>query len=248
MPVIGIGPHGLGSAMAVRGINKQIQSVDSSDLVAPPARASLWDDEFEVSALDMGGSRFGGAVPWTLVAGVAPTLQRSWLVAPASMGLFNIRQAIAGNFRIRWRFRQSTPATANNGFAWYMSRSASTKQLMFVVGTDGTTTRSWRAERRTAYTTWNSTPKQYNFPADFYSFAPMYAEMEYDGTNCIFRVGALGIDGTMGDFPANAHAAQWYTEAAATHLGGAPDEVGMLFSSPVSTSAVYAVDWWRRLV
>jgi hypothetical protein len=198
-----------------------------------PSSPDAMDDEFEAGALDAIWSWRNQGTSTVAFSQGAIRLSPQ-LVA----GLNNrcLEQPLpGGNWRFRAKLSGVWGAVAGSYGGLHLTESVSGKQVMFFfqnslfrVGNANSVT-SYNGDVATGYTT--------AIDGGFEDW--IYFEIEYDGTNLIFRFSNSGLDGTF---------RQLYSTTPGAFLGAVPTHVGF-HASPNSTTIaiVLALDWFRRM-
>lgn len=252
------GPPGVGSSSggSATGVN-----------ITPdthPASATAYDDEFEVgTGLDTTGSRFSGANAWSSVANghTFAVAAGNLIITPAQVSGkigFAYQTAPAGTWKFTAKVDFTTTLNEASGVAFVVGAGAAGKLTSFIILTESGSTAGamGSAAQRWTNSTTLSTTVFSSFASTFAALQmaasqispqklvyspvrPVYAQMEYDGTNLNFYMSASGVPGTF---------VKIYTETAAVWLGGAPTIIGIGCNStsaetPLATSLV---DWFRR--
>jgi len=204
---------------------------------APADSPNAMDDEFVGGSLD---------AKWTthLHASATATVSASHLGlwAPYNVQTRNIyvtQPAPSGTWRVRAKL--SIDGTFWNhhlvGLIAQRGSGDSTKTVTAQFG-------YWSSQQGTLlgcrYT--KADASQIDYEGDLYNTQfPFYAELEYDGTNVIFRSSVSG-----------AFYGQIWKETVATHLGGAPEQVGIMFvhyptDNSTNCEPYATADWFRRM-
>lgn len=213
---------------------------------SPPYPAADPDDEFEFGASpDTGGDRRPTAVAWAwrnqdattgAVGGGNLILLHA---ADAGRELHGLEQVVSGNFKYRCRalVKHSSGNTMLGGL--YVGVNSSGKLLSFSWGWVGGA-QTLQADRWTTATSHDSGQgASTTIDEDHDKFGWLYLEVEYEGTNVIFRYSKSGVEGTFITF---------YTEATGTFLAAAPDRIGVWGASSNSGQVTVTVFDWFRMV
>lgn len=209
------------------------------------------DDEFETgSVIDTTGSRRAGATAWswfnqgTLVGTVAQgALQIANTNQAASVR--GVTQTPSGA-TYKYRCKMSFFTAANNTGAAGIMLGRSGKLIVLACGynnggfffinkwTNATTSSS------TSFGTAGDVPAiRTSGAGNGVVNEAVYLEVEYDGTNVIFRCSGSGYNNSFGTF---------LSETAATFLGGAPDTIGLVIhGSAIATAFSGTWDWFRKV-
>lgn len=202
----------------------------------PPTTPNAMDDEFDGVSLD---------AKWTVynpASITAPTTAfgSSWFttIFPVVQvrGYGYTQPAPAGNWRVRAKL--AFDGVTGPYFSIGLGARRAVSGKAYVGGAMFHTTQPMLAII-VRYTE----PNTYNSEFDGYQTKTMvfYLEMEYDGTNLIWRYSTTG-----------SYYSEFYREAVATHLGGAASDIGILAhpwnnSSSSDDHMVMSVDWFRRV-
>lgn len=215
------------------------------NLDAAPASPNAADDEFSVgSSIDTAGTRFSGATAWTArAANVAVTnaLTSGELVLTRAQTTSTVyegyTQPMPASGDCTYRAKLIHQGKAVNfhrvGMTIERGTGASLKTLV-LYNSNGTAIVLDRVS--TASDSFNTTYASLGTGA---FGLPIYVEMQYSGTNLIFRYLATGMD-------------RWYTlftEPQATWLGGRADRIGLVVLNGNNTNGnmVGYVPWFRRV-
>lgn len=203
-----------------------------------PATADPADDEFEGGALDTAGTRFAGATAWAWSNQGTSTATLAngsllFLAQADSQIHFILQVAPSPSWRYHLKvhsFAPGTPAGSVYGFAVY--GSGSTKNYLFGQDcSDG----KLRIHRFTGTGTYDSSPYT-GIPFGIAPFAPVYLEIENDGTSLYFRASTTGIDGSF---------VQVFTQALSTWVTSVTNIGVMGLCSDAGAGGV--IDWDRRI-
>jgi hypothetical protein len=216
-----------------------------------PLSANAADDEFETgSTIDTAGTRFSGATAWSwLNQGTLASVvgQGSLILANTNQttSIRGVTQAPSGS-TYRYRAKCSFFTPTNNTGAAGMILAKGAKIIIFAIGYNGGG--FFFIQKYTNATTLSSSSfgTVGDIPATRVAGASTglttdfgYMEIEYNGTNIIFRASGTGYEGTFGTF---------LSETAATFLGGAPDAIGLCISGQaVATAFAVTCDWFRKM-
>lgn len=200
-----------------------------------PTLANALDDEFNGSSLDS---------KWTITRGTLTTTQvarGALYIVDNSTSADNIAgygQAVSGNFKIRAKFWLTGEGVDNRG-GIYVARGGNKFMVFGLFNNSGTF--NWYVNKMTAVT---GTGVSNLFVAGSgvsnglqRGAGPFYAQIEYDGTNVKFYGALVGYDGYFD--------ASIGSEAVATFLGGAPDEVGVYCDRGNANGHGVLFDWFR---
>ncbi len=220
------------------GVGSSGTSVSPDD---PPVSPDPADDEFDTgSSIDTSGARRGGATAWAWnnQGGATASISngKCTLTAPGS-GSANhrqIEQALPGG---TWKYRAKLSVQFKlANFCWvgmHARRSSNGKftGIFTGIGTAG----------NAAASNWNSVSSFSSHIAGP-GILPFgykgYVEIEYDGTDLIYRCSADGD-------PASYFLLT--TQAVASFLGAAPDFIGLTADSENSADALVICEWFRRI-
>jgi hypothetical protein len=202
----------------------------------PPTSPNALDDEFNGTSIDAKWVRNTSISGGSCTVAVGSGILRITTGATGDPHCYG--QAISGNFKVRAKIGMLT-TTIGSAYAnfqqcgLYVYRSTGTKRISFHLLSN----LNLEIGRWTAVTFNTATAYGANMvKRDFESF--IYVEMEYDGTNIISRVSRTGHEGTF---------FQVASETAASHLGGAPTEVGLMANASSATAVMLTCDWFRRI-
>ncbi len=216
-----------------------VHPFDATHPDAVPASPNAADDEFNVgSSLDTAGTRRGGATAWAWVNQDVATgayanshLLLSALVATATANSRMMAvQAISGAFKFRCKLEMSVNASSTLEAGMVVRESSSGKVCTWkrVAGS------SLNVHTATSATASNTSVTSLTF----YSYGPLYLEIEEDGSNRYYRYSTSGIDGTF---------VTVYSEAKTTFI--TTNQIGLYINGTWSApcQVVAAVDWFRRI-
>jgi hypothetical protein len=205
----------------------------------PPTSANAMDDEFTAGVLDAKWTTRSLVAGQSITSGVGGNFLK--LVSPGSIQnrMLGITQpAPAGNWRVRTgRMCLEAPAMDYPGLGMIAYRSGSDKWLMMLVMPHSSHAFNWSiCIKLSSSFVYSSEVGLYPFPSQSF-----YMEMEYDGTNLIWRHSQSGVV-----------FAQCYSEAVATFLGGAPTDIGIgahpyCNSNSANWGGTWTTDWFRRM-
>lgn len=226
---------------------RDIYPTDSPD--ARPVPANVADDEFDFgTALDTTGSRRPGATAWTwLTAAGSTSISQGnlnlQLTAGTPFRCFD--QPVSGStFKYRSKFSYALPLIGGAGNQiWqgiYFRRG--TNALIFDREFNGAYN-SYCVGRWTNLITpsWSSNPSSASYNTDQYGPIrhAQYYQIEWDGTNVTFKLGATGYDNGFN---------QVYSETGAAFLGGAPQFVGLLgYAGNAPATQNFGFDYFRKV-
>ena len=205
----------------------------------PPSTPDAMDDEFPGSSLDAKWTK------WNEQAGQSITIDqgRAVFVTPYTVQkrIYAITQPISGS---SWKFRASvtmeTHAWQYFGFGLLVRRTTGADKSLI-----GGYINGLGSEMMTGYFhRLSGADPTVDFEANLYNVVTqqLYLELEYDGTNLIWRDAKTGVIFS-----------RMRSEATATHLGGAPEFVGFgvhaysNFTSDPDWAGVASLDWFRRI-
>lgn len=208
-----------------------------------------FDDEFEYgSTLDTTGARRASAASWSVLntSGTDPVLsvENGALVITAggttSVGFYAL--PISGaTWKVRAKWAASDhPVEIYSQRMMLAHRSSAGKQVVFGWYLNGSSV-FYRGYWRLSSYTWGSTPSETSLSGNNpLWWIPLYVEIEYDGTNLIYRESKSGHDSTFVTI---------YTEAVATHLGGAADYIGIYYTQASGNTANFpqSLEWIRKV-
>lgn len=208
------------------------------------------NDEFEVgSIVDTAGTRYAGATAWTafgLSTGSAVVTNGAAVFLPALIATRNFggwSQPVAGaTFTYQAKIKVQSVISATGSGIFFATASGAAGKIMWVGFGNNTfimqkltnnTTFSVNASTAGAWTT------AINLNATATAVSPwIYFQLTYDGTNIKSAISDTGYPGTF---------AIYFSETAATFLGGAPTLVGFgADNESVTTQQIMQVDWFRR--
>lgn len=208
------------------------------------------NDEFETgSIVDTAGTRYAGATAWTafgLSTGSAVVTNGAAVFLPALIATRNFggwSQPVAGaTFTYQAKIKVQSVISATGSGIFFATASGAAGKIMWVGFGNNTfimqkltnnTTFSVNASTAGAWTT------TINLNATATAVSPwIYFQLTYDGTNIKAAISDTGYPGTF---------AIYFSEAAATFLGGAPALVGFAADNEsVTTQQIMQVDWFRR--
>ena len=247
---------------AASGGSSEPWNITPDTHLSPPASGFVADDEFEGAALDTGGTRYTGALPWTtahMTGSASAILDKGSLIftsdkvayPPRNMSL--IYQTIASGtaWRYRWKFFIDAGVYANLG-GCLLYESSTGKIMTFGILQNNPTLEAWVAW----YSDWQTFV---NFDAGSLTALPtqmldpigggrqrsteIYWEIERNGSNLIFRWSTSGYEGTFATFT---------TLALTTEFTTAPDSIGFCadpsqVSGGATSPAILRYDWFRRM-
>lgn len=216
-----------------------------------PASPDAADDEFEAfTSIDTLGTRFSAATAWSwLNQGTLTSIVSQGALTIANTNqttsIRGVTQAPSGaTYRYRCKCSFFTPT--NNVGAVGIALGKSGKLIVFQIGYNSGG--FFFIQKYTNATTLSSSTfgTAGDIPATRLSGASSglvtsfaYMEVEYNGTNVIFRGSGNGHDATFTTF---------LSETAATFLGGAPDTIGLVISGQAVATAFTGVwDWFRKV-
>lgn len=200
-----------------------------------PSSPNAMDDEFEAGSLDVKWTQQNSPTSVVLASGSVLIMDASNLTD----NIGAIEQPITGTFKIQAKV-QITAGPIDNRGGIYVRNTGSGKLLVNGIFYSGGTT--WYVNRLTNFTTISTNVflgtsggggEAPSFGRDWW-----YQEIEYDGTDVIFRASLSGVIGTF---------VEMYREAAATFLGGAPDACGIYADRGSATLTPLIADWFRRI-
>lgn len=202
------------------------------DVDEQPINNTGWNDEFDGQILDP---------KWTVVnqvAGENLTLANSQLKMYApylTQRVWGLKQTISGNWRVRTKLWYEGPTLPFYGAGLWVGHTTTVPKEMWCGVVKHTTMNECAAYvQRTSNLAFTNDALMGDFERQ-----PIYLEMEYDGTNLIWRSSASGM----------AYHVFW-TETAASHLGGAPEYLGLIvhpYANAAGYAATFAFDWFRRM-
>lgn len=210
-----------------------------------PGFPTVWDDEFDTgSVLDTAGSRFSGANPWVIRAQGANGLalaNGSAVTSSAGATAYVVasQPVPSGNWRFQMKVAANASAQCVAGFMIYNTANDHFLQLGLWTGSGSSAAYACFAQTGPLpATTFSSTVFTGN-PRDMASPSGalwQYIELEYDGTNLIFRSSLTGVAGSFAEIGRTTVAA-WV---------GALSWLGIHFND--GTAGDFAVfDWFRRM-
>lgn len=201
----------------------------------PPSSANSMDDEFNDTALDAKWT------VWNQLPGQAITEQGNVLTmqSPSSIQsrvLAITQPAPGGTWKFRAKMYLESPTWNYFGFGlltrretggdktlqvgqlWHQSNNGDSLWAIYLNGT-----------------TYSSEADLYNIHAN-----PMYLEVEYDGTNIIWRHSTSGV-----------YYSKFYSAVATSAIGGAPETVGIYLhpwgDGNPNWGGIVSIDWFRRV-
>lgn len=201
-----------------------------------------WDDEFEGSAIDTGGTRRSGAKAWTWFnQGSATSTQnrgRQIIEHPGSVG-DDVAALLQEAPTAPWVFRAKVFISNTGSAGNYLRAGAlalnNANGHLFMGGPvshGGHFIANYHANNWTASYTLDG-----QLPWSIYT--PCYIEIEDDGTDFIIRGSGSGVDGTFRVL---------HTDSGYSFLGAAPTHVGFCAGNAGSNAYVQAcLEWWRRI-
>lgn len=197
-----------------------------------PATANAQDDEFEGTSLDSKWT-------WRNQGSATAVPENGALILTAPTGATNMRcveQTVSGNFKVRAKMALNASGQYPNA-GLFVLRTANGKAMRIGVTMDSASTYNGpMVNKMDAVGTFNSTPYSLVVPIT-HNDAWRYVEIEYDGTNVIFRDSRNGVSFITR-----------FSESAATYLGGAPDRVGLYSDANGSGAAAIGIfDFFRRI-
>lgn len=212
-------------------------AVYSRAIDIPPSYPSLMDDEFDGTALDS---------KWTILSKLSNetvTVENGSLILEVPTGstkhrrLAVVQSTPSGTWKVRakcaseglsWNYfgifllaRRTTGGIDKNVYCGLMAHSS----FGFWTGYAGTM---------------NTETLVSEVDLCNYAGSEFYLELEYDGTNLIWRISTTGV-----------RFRHMWTQALTTFLGGAPDQVGIMIHPYDNTgsgwSGLGTFDWFRRI-
>jgi hypothetical protein len=207
----------------------------------PPASPNAADDEFDDTTFDTG--------KWTrdtnFSSGSAPTVtqaQGAVLIKAAGATVNVYNQAISGSFKVRAHVRSARTDGIENVWEAYRTVGISvsystTKNIIFGMrfadGAYRLGVHKFNGATEVSSTYWVAAVGA----AWFMSVSGYYLELEVDATTIYYRASLSGHDGTFIDLS---------SEAISTHLGTAPDKIGLgMFN--YTNPGMILVDYFRRI-
>lgn len=200
-----------------------------------PVSPTAWDDEFDGTSLDSKWVRN------TSLSGGTPTINLTGgALIMTTLGnlVYCYGQAISGAFKVRAKIGMRSHS-APNSFA------PSQQAGLYVA--NGSKRISWHILSSTAMEIGRWTNTSFN-TANTYSSGlhidtiiagRVYIEIEFDGTSTLYyRLSKSGHEGTFYSLA---------SESTASHLGGAPVEVGLMALRSSGTNIDLICDWFRRI-
>lgn len=212
----------------------------------PPVNPENADDEFEYGdVLDTAGERRAAATAWAwrnqdaTTAVVAGGNLIAIAVMDGAQELHGIEQVTSGTYvyRAKLAVKHSDLNTMMGGV--YVGVNSSGKLLSFGIGYH-TSQQHLEAIRWTDATTIASTPTEVHTDKEGLDRTDwLYIEVVYDVYGDItFKYSKTGVEGTFFTF---------HTEDYTTHLGAAPDRIGVWCASSAVDPTVLVVDWFRQV-
>lgn len=210
--------------------------------------AFVANDEFEEVALDTGGTRFTGALPWTLhnTSGTAAANLNSGSLVGVTDGVASSLHSItqtAGNST--WRYRAKFSAgyagtPVSGGFVVRESSTSKSLNIGLLINT-GASPNIWLAYF-TNDTTFNNFVGLTGYTFTYDTFlnwfvSDLWHEIELLGGTVTYRISRSGIDGSF---------IQVGSIGIATAGITAVDGVGLGWFGGVSAETIFQCDWFRR--
>lgn len=204
-----------------------------------PDSANTMDDEFEEASLASKWTWRNQGTSTATVANGSVVLNFQNSGAPGTQAIRGIEQTLpSGPWKFRAKLGTVSPLTNYFGAGMYVLNGANSKLITW--GRNYNSQLLWVIDKHTNVTTYAGvTPYSVNLSGGFAFGDWNYFEIEYDGTNLLFRVSQSGVNGSF---------LLVHTEAPATHLGAVPTVIG-LHCNPQNSSApnMLVCDWFRRV-
>lgn len=197
-----------------------------------PSNPDPINDEFEGSVFDP---------KWTLLNTGTTAVSKGSAVLTSTFGsvdhIYVAEQSISGTFTIRAKLQMSTGNSHDGRCGVYVGLGGTSgKAYAFGLYASGL---DYYVNRYTGVNTFTSTFIGISSLQSLLGVTGswLYMEVQYDGTNVIFRLSLSGVDGTF---------IQIGSEAASSFLGSAPVAVGV-FADSNGTFGPGVFDWFRRM-